>query len=425
MSGSPDAFAEVGPPVLVRRETSACGLEQAQVPTAISAALRSELLQPDTGYPYPGVDPAPWQMTPPDFGPGAVGFPTGMPVTDGAGASMMGDAVQPDPLDGLLLAMVAVLFVGVVAGVAIHALKRRTEAGSHGAEESAADGGVDVDGPMADSADSSASVVAMLRGYAWPALLILAVAVGPVLCLTVLLQGLAFPESSFGVRLGTQVMLYGLAPYLLVFSCGALIGAAEVIATFPAFSGEALSTRWAMLLILVNAFAIAIVFSTVMSYSASVDHPLFRAFAVAAGFAVLMRSRLVLARDLRGRAGGEGVGLDFGWLYGRCQMLCYQRIDRDLLQRPYYATERLLELFPEYAALERVANYAIETRDPSEAAELRARLDAIRSDDLGPSILRARIARFIVQTAGLDHARFLIEHADLPSFAPAPETPPR
>jgi hypothetical protein len=415
LSSRPDAFEEAAATVLVRRGSQAGGADQVFAPHVNRALPRSDSLQVAQGYPYPGPAEAPW-MTPSDLDSGPSGYPFQTPAPFEVGASSGAASDQPEPLANLVLAMVSVLVVGMVATTAYHTIKRRAANRAAVAPVAVADAAFD--GPMVEEAADGTSLLATLRRYALPMLLILAVAVGPVVFLTALLQGLAFPDSAPGMLLGTQAMLYGFAPYLLVFSFGALIGMAEVIATFPAFASEALGTRWALLLVLLNALAITMVFSVSLSATSGGEHPLIRAGLVAAAFAVLMRTRLVLARDLRGGAGG--VGLDFGWLYARFQSLCYQRIERDLLRDPHYAVERLLQLFPDSAALERVATNAILAEDPSRTATLQARLDAIGADDLGPSLRRARLARFIVQTGGLDHARFLIEYADPPAGAGPP-----
>ena len=157
---------------------------------------------------------------------------------------------------------------------------------------------------------------------------------------------------------------------------------------------------------------------TAVGSSERFDHPLIRALLIAVGFAVLIRTRFVLARDLRGPvasidtggAARDGVSMDVGWLYARIQQLCLQRIESDLLRNPRYAIARLLALFPDAVSLQRAATDSIKVDDLARAADQRARLAALAAQDVAPRLTRARLARFIVETGGITYTRFLLEH---------------
>lgn len=380
---------------------------------------------------------------------------TAAPPGSEDGIPIAGDSAEPLSVRRLLVALALVLVVALAAVVAVDYVRRREpvrdrETGPRGTE---------LDSRWAEDAAEEASGVwlstATVGRYGWPVILIFAVAVGPILFLTVLLRGLAIPSWLPGAQLGTLRTLHDVAPYLLAFSFGAMIGVAEVVNTFPAFTAEALGTRWATLLVLFNALGTSIVYAIVTAYSSAVDHPLLRVFGIAVGFAILIRTRFVLARDLHGdwgRGGGDGSGggggsgngegrgegrggdrggdhgggvsLDFGWLYGRFQQLCRQRIERDLLRSRRYATWRLLALYPDTESLRRLAAHVIRAQAPSAAEDLPARFAAICAEDLPDGIIRARIAHFIAETGGRRHTAFLIEHSTAPGASIAPEVSP-
>ena len=90
---------------------------------------------------------------------------------------------------------------------------------------------------------------------------------GPILLLTGLLRGLAVPSHLPGAQPGTLRTLHDVAPHLVAVSFGAMFGVAEVVNTFPAFTAEALGTKWATLLVLFNALSTSIVYAIVIAYA--------------------------------------------------------------------------------------------------------------------------------------------------------------
>lgn len=375
---------------------------------------------PTFGYPEPvptsylGMDP---------LG-GAASTDAGGSMGEGdAGA----DAAMPPGIKNLIMSLVALLVVGVVAAAAIDHLRRAAGDGSKATDTGstvaggAADAGPNAGATVTDAGwratDDTASVGSArsaLRRNAWPAVLALAVVVGPILYLAVLLLDLADPGAGLGQTSGAQALLYGFAPFVLVCSVGALIGAAEVIATFPDVAVEAMSTRWAALLVLTNAFAIVVVFSVAASGLQDTRHPLAWSFAIALGFIVLMRTRFVFARDLSGLETREGVSIDTGWVYGRFQRVCRQRIDDDLMRRPLYAAERLLSACPDTSALVGIVEQAIAGQDPAGAEETRRHLDAILAEGAPLALARARLAQLVVESLGVDDVRILVAQPEQP-----------
>ncbi len=368
-----------------------------------------------SGWDYAYPDMPGFQATSPtDLGGHSANAVDGTGSSGGTSPSTSPDADTPNSLNGVVLALALLVVLGIVSGVAFNYFRRYQ---SDGRRE---DGEPNVleDASLADDEPRPSGLVVQLRGYALPALLILAVALGPILYVAVLLNGLSFSAFTLGLQPGAWGMLRGFAPYLIVLSIGCVIAIAEVVTTFPAFAAEALSTRWAAILVVFNGLGGMLVYSVVMNYASSFDHPLMRALLIAVGFAVLIRTRFVLARDLRGPvasndtggAARDGVSMDVGWLYARIQQLCLQRIDSDLLRSPRYAIARLLALFPDAVSLQRAAADSIKVDDLARAADQRARLAALAAQDVAPRLTRARLARFIVETGGITYTRFLLEH---------------
>ncbi len=264
------------------------------------------------------------------------------------------------------------------------------------------------------------SVPTAIGRLIWPALLIFAVALGPILFLTVLLRGLALPEWIPGVGAGTQSTLHDMSPYLIVFSFGTMIGVAEIASSFPSFAWEALRTKWGTILVLLNAIGTAIVYGIVIAYATTYDHPLLRAFGIALAFAIMTRTRFVIARrlasstELNGADGGaEGILVDFGWPYRRFQALVDKQIEGELLMIREYATSRLLDTHSTLESLRHLAEHTIDVSSQTidQTDDLTADLKRLLSDQLPESLVRARIARFIATTGGPDHVRFVLDHS--------------
>jgi hypothetical protein len=366
---------------------------------------------PASGYPLPmptpaiGVAPVYPGTAPGGFAPTPPGGPAG------TGAATEGPGMPPH-IRRLLIALLVVLAVGAIAVFAVARVQRPSEEAGTVADAGEIDARVDAGWVVPGAAGATGAVQSALRQYGWPALLAFAAIVGPVAYLAVLLYGLAFPDSGLAQASGAGALLTGFAPYVLVFSVGAGLGAAEVIATFPRAAMDALGTRWAVGLVLINGLASVLVLSVAYSGLRETGHPVAWSLAVAVGFTVLIRTRFVLARDLRGHETGAGAALDVGWPYGRLQHVCREGIDADLLRRPDYAARRLAEACPDTDALIRIAERAIAAGDPGEVDRWRARLDGILAEDAAPPIARARLARLAVATSSCDEIRLLIENAD-------------
>lgn len=393
---------------------------------------------PDMGY--PGGSGYGYSAPPmPNRDPGSYGggMTTGSPA--GGGAAAAAAPGLPQPVKNIVVGLALLMGLGVAVAVGLDVLKRRARSE---ARRTSADAGMSAG---VEVADGSVDADAERHGFLWllrrslaPGLLVLAVVTGPLLYLTVILGGLGFPGWSL-LAPAMQAIPTRFAPIALVFSIGAMLAVAEVASAFGAFAAEALRTRWAALLVAFNALGGATVYAAAATasppaygyYGAPAPSPLLRALGFALGFAVLIRTRFVIARRLpaaatdaaepastlpgtddvpSGAARRDGMRLDLGWPYARLQQVCAQRIDRDLLRDDRYATARLLAFASDTAALEHIALDSIRQRDPSEANALHEQLEAIRAEDAADGLVRARIALFAAATGGPEHTRFVLKH---------------
>ncbi len=151
-----------------------------------------------------------------------------------------------------------------------------------------------------------------------------------VLLLLVLAVFLVSPSESFSshpwvLALQTQLRtgVTWIGPYGIVMLIGGIVGLAEISSTFPNYPREALLTRWAQILILVNALAAALAFWIARIYVSPENLGLL-IVGVGVGFQALIRTRFTLAKQIGG-SGGD-VELNLGWLYDQFQQEREERL---------------------------------------------------------------------------------------------------
>ncbi len=202
-------------------------------------------------------------------------------------------------------------------------------------------------------------------------------------------------------------------PYGLVALIGAIIGLAEITATFPHYPREALGTVWARVLVLVNAVAALLAFVLVEAYTTpATTNRLLLALGVGLGLPALIRTRFTIARQIGGEGEGNEVSVNLGWLYDQFQVLCKTQIDLDLMKGRRSAVNRLLARFPSLQELHGLAAYTIEAREtlaPKEEQTRNRQLETLASQQAPTDIARARIALFILETGGQAYVDYLLE----------------
>lgn len=339
---------------------------------------------PRAGYPQPYFHPT-------------AAIPTPIPTaTAEAGATL--EPERPVPIDRLLVGLVIALVAGAAAAFGVDYVRRRDRVRASAAGYEAAPAGSD-----------------RQEGQAWtpyigPALVILAVVGGPILYLAILLRGLSVPLWAEGEPGGAAMLLHDFAPYALVVSFGAVIGIAEVIGAYPGFAAAALRTRWAAMLVLFNAGGTLLAYSVAVAYSSGPDHPLLRTLAVAVGFALVIRTRFVIARELDDPTGRKGIQVDFGWPYARLQELARQGMTRELLHNRRFAVHAILRQRRDWDGLARLADEAIRLSGSDQAARLDAELREIAATSGSDAVARARAAALVVDATDHEDLLFLLEH---------------
>lgn len=205
----------------------------------------------------------------------------------------------------------------------------------------------------------------------------------------------------------TQVAPY----YGIVILLGVIVGLAEISSTFPNYPREALRTRWAKLLILINALAATLAFWLARTYASTANLALL-AIGVGIGFQALIRTRFTLAKQIGGS--GNDIELNLGWLYDQFQHLCKTQIDLELMQGRRTSVTQLLERYPSLTELHGIAAYTVTARTTLSQDEQRVRLDALEKllDPKVPADLaRASIALRILENGGQAYVELLLHQS--------------
>jgi hypothetical protein len=129
--------------------------------------------------------------------------------------------------------------------------------------------------------------------------------VGLVLLLLAVLVFLAVPldsDSTSWVAILQKKLSAG-GPYGIVALLGGIVGLAEISSTFPNYPREALRTRWARLLIVVNVVAAALAFWIAQVLAPDNVNSALLVVGVGVGFQALIRTQFTLAKQLGGSGG--------------------------------------------------------------------------------------------------------------------------
>jgi len=208
-------------------------------------------------------------------------------------------------------------------------------------------------------------------------------------------------------------------PMLVVGALGAMVGLAEISATFPTYPREALQTRWARILLLVNLLAAVFAFWLVRAYAPNVDL-IMAILGVGIGFQAIIRTRFTLAKQIGGSGGGD-VSLNLGWLYDQFQNLCKNQIDMELMRGRRNAVTRLMDRFPTLAELHDIATYTILARATLTTEEEKARLadlDKLLDPKAPANFARASMALMILEHGGQAYVELLLEPPAVEQITP-------
>jgi hypothetical protein len=224
------------------------------------------------------------------------------------------------------------------------------------------------------------------------------------------------------------IVLAILAPFAIVGLLGGMVAVAEIASTFHTYPREALRTRWAWILIVVNVLAAIIALLVAQVTMPDMD-TILQVLAVGVGFQALIRTRFVLAKQIGGPDKNDAeVSLNLGWLYDQFQHLCRTQIDLELMNNRRTAVTRLLEFYPSLAELYDIAWYTIISRATLSPDEEKARQDELQKliDPKAPeNFARTNIALMILENGGQAYVELLLDQAmaAAKAGAPVPTTP--
>jgi hypothetical protein len=250
--------------------------------------------------------------------------------------------------------------------------------------------------------------------------------VGLVLLLLAVLVFLAVPLDSDPTSWVAilQKKLSAGGPYGIVALLGGIVGLAEISSTFPNYPREALRTRWARLLIVVNVVAAALAFWIAQVLAPDNVNSALLVVGVGVGFQALIRTQFTLAKQLGG-SGGD-ITFNMGWLYDQFQNLCKTQIDQELMQGRRAAVTRLLTRYPTLSELHGIATYTVTARVTLKAEEQKARLNALDAllDPKAPvDLARANLALRILENGGYAYVDLLLQQTEaVPSGTAAPDS---
>jgi hypothetical protein len=223
------------------------------------------------------------------------------------------------------------------------------------------------------------------------------------------------PAPAWMVALQAQVRELSLkmTPYLVVGALGAIVAIAELSSTFPTYPREALRTRWARILILVNVVSAVLALVLVRITMPETDVVL-QVLTVGVGFQAIIRTRFILAKPIGKAHNGGEISLNLGWLYDQFQNLCRTQIDLELMNNRRTAVTRLIQYYPSLAQLYDTAWYTIIARatlTKEEEEERLAELERLIDPKAPESFARASIALMILENGGQAYVDLLLDQA--------------
>ena len=228
------------------------------------------------------------------------------------------------------------------------------------------------------------------------------------------LQTASLPEWVPALQAQLWVVMAVLAPFAIVGLLGGMVAVAEIASTFQTYPREALSTRWAWVLIVVNVLAALIALLVTQVTMPEMD-TILQVVAVGVGFQALIRTRFVLAKQIGGPNTNDAeVSLNLGWLYDQFQHLCRTQIDLELMKGRRTAVTRLLQVYPSLTELYDIAWYTIISRATLTPDEEKARQDELQKliDPKAPeNFARTNVALMILENGGPAYVDLLLDQA--------------
>lgn len=210
-------------------------------------------------------------------------------------------------------------------------------------------------------------------------------------------------------------------PYLFVGLLGAIVGIAELTATFQTYPREALATSWAKLLIFVNAIS-AILALLIVQAAFPNGNTFIQLLGVGVGFQAIIRTNFVLAKPMGTREGeqtGE-VSINLGWLYDQFQTLCRTQIDLEWMDKRRQVVTDLTKRYDTLSELYEIAYYTVLSRATLSDDEKGYRFNRLEEliDPMAPeSVAKSSLALMILETGGPQYAKLLLDQVTIQESA--------
>lgn len=197
-------------------------------------------------------------------------------------------------------------------------------------------------------------------------------------------------------------------PYAIVLILGAIVGLAEIIATFSQAPREAFRTLWAWILTGANMVAAVGVFAIFNLYVKNVN-PILLAVAVGVGFPTLIRTKFTVAKQFMG---GEDLSINIGWLYDQFLGWFKSEIDISIVNTRLKIIDKLIKKIKEINELRQIAYTILHERSlltQEDVERFKKYIDGIvESETIPKRAKQVALAKFIWNLGGRDYIKNLI-----------------
>jgi|Deesub1362B_J571_1020462.scaffolds.fasta_scaffold00444_2 hypothetical protein len=198
-------------------------------------------------------------------------------------------------------------------------------------------------------------------------------------------------------------------PYIIVFILGAIVGIAEIIATFSPSPREAFRTFWAWVLAGMNAFAAIGVFAIIHFYAKSTNQVLL-AVGIGIGFPTLIRTKFTIAKQFMG---GEDLSINIGWVYDQFLGWFKSEIDIAVVNKRLKMITQLITKIPDIKKLKVIAHTILQERSILSFEEVEKYEkyinDIVNSTEIPERAKQVALAKFIIHMGGKEYIKNLLK----------------
>jgi len=198
-------------------------------------------------------------------------------------------------------------------------------------------------------------------------------------------------------------------PYIVVFMLGAIVGIAEIIATFSPSPREAFRTFWAWILVGVNALAATGVYAIVHFYAKNIN-PVLLAVSVGIGFPTLIRTKFTVAKQFMG---GEDLSFNISWVYDQFLGWFKAEIDIAVVNKRLKMITKLISKISDVKRLKVIAHTILQERSILSYEEIKKYENYIngivKSEEIPERAKQVALAKFILNMGGKEYIKTLLK----------------